>query len=644
MKQDIFSGFMIRKVALLATALYVSGAAYSQYNQSISVDGKYVPEVFRLDRINTFPKQVKFNLASTPLQYDAKSVPAGFAPRLLPLPATGWRDTRAYSDSKGYLELGAGSWLNSTLSAGYRIVDDNNSTLGIRLQHNSTSLWKPNLSEMMKDTRMYRYDETIGIYGSHDFSGKGRLHGAIDWHIGNFNYYGFNPLWEDLSGNESPKAPTQTLNDISARFAWQSPQKEDNLSWYAEAGVRYFGYRSDYGIFNPLYFGSENIQNPNSAYLGRVSGGRETDINIKGGINFPTSSKSAIGIDLNANALVYNHKDNGMAGGLYQWMPENYGFVTLTPYYSFSRDRLLVRIGADIDLSFNAGESIEEGGRDDSGYAFLHIAPDVKVDYLAGPVSFYLHALGGSSLNTLAANYELDYYQKPGLGSSRPVYSPLDGSLGATFGPFSGFSAGVDFAFRISRGEYLRGWYQTSLNYYRETPQGLPATIVSGGNEYAASYYFSDDSRYNLSGFSLGARLSYDLGKILKIEAKGNYQPQNGTRGYFNGYDRPRLTANISAETNPWRSLKFKLAYDYRGVRNIYTMASYNGNLISDNEELVCLRLPDITMLNFGVSYDIASNFNVWLQADNLLNRHDEYLPGLPQQGIRIAAGFGVTF
>ena len=40
----------------------------------------------------------------------------------------------------------------------------------------------------MKDTRMYRYDESIGFYGSHDFNGKGRLSGALDWHIGNFNY------------------------------------------------------------------------------------------------------------------------------------------------------------------------------------------------------------------------------------------------------------------------------------------------------------------------------------------------------------------------------------------------------------------------------------------------------------------------
>lgn len=66
--------------------------------------------------------------------------------------------------------------------------------------------------------------------------------------------------------------------------------------------------------------------------------------------------------------------------------------------------------------------------------------------------------------------------------------------------------------------------------------------------------------------------------------------------------------------------------------------------MISDADVLLSKRLPDITYLNLGASYGITSNFTVWVQADNLLNRHDELLPGLPQQGVRLAAGFGVTF
>ena len=258
-------------------------------------------------------------------------------------------------------------------------------------------------------------------------------------------------------------------------------------------------------------------------------------------------------------------------------------------------------------------------------------------------MSFYLHALGGSSLNTLASIYENDYYQCPVLGDTRPAYSPIDGSLGATFGPFSGFSAGVDFAFRVNKGENVGGWYQTFLNYDNFTAPWLPHYIFEDNHNRPLSYNYGDAS-YDISGFSIGARASYDAGKIFKINAKGNYQPQNGTKGYFNGYDRPRWTAEIAAETNPWKTLKFKVAYEYRGVRNIYAMASYEGALISDCQTLIAYRLPDLTYLNIGASYGITRNCSIWLQADNILNRHDELFPMLPTQGVRIAGGFSIRF
>lgn len=604
----------MKKIIILSFIAICALHSGAQFNQSISVEGKYVPEVFKLDRINTFPRQVKFSLESTPLNYDGKSVPAAFAPSLIAMPATGWRDTRNWSDSRGYLDLGAGSWLNSTLSAGYRFIDDQTTTFGIRFQHNSTSLWKPKVYALRPDTKMSRYDESAGLYASHKFEGKGSLSAAVDYHIGNFNYYGFNPymniavpellIASDLSGTAAPEVPTQTLNDISANFLWQSPSRDDEFSWSAGAAARYFGYRV---------------------------GSREADINILGDFNLPLAGGSSFGVDLNTHILHY---------GGHVWRPKDYGLVTLTPYYRFSRDRLLVRVGADLDLSLNANSSMDG----ESHYGFLHIAPDVKIDYLAGPVSIYFHALGGSSLNTLASNHDLDYYQSPFIRDTTPTYSPLDGSLGATFGPFSGFSAGLDFAFRITRGQSAGGWYTASLNAAGLPMAGLPETLFIDNMYRSLSYNYLDSDSYNIRGISLGVRASYDLGNILKIEAKGNYQPQNGTTGYFNGYDRPRWTANISAETNPWKRLKLKLAYDYRGVRNIYTVADYEGALISKSQELVGLRLPDITSLNFGASYGFTDRFALWVQADNLLNRHDITLPCLPQQGVSITGGLSLIF
>lgn len=608
---------------VFAAALTLAGASafqsQAQYDQDISVEGKYVPEVIILDRIGMFPRPVKFPLEKSSLQYSLNGVNADFTPQAVPIQVTGWQSDRENKYRRGYVELGLGSMLESTLSAGYRFISDTHSALGVRLQHNSTSLWKPELDKL-PDTKMSRYDETIGVYGHHIFDGYGRLDAAVDYHIGNFNYYGFNPLL--APADNTLKAPTQTLNDVSFRATWHSPSGGDRISWNAGAGVRYFGYRS---MYLPSAGGEAQ----------RLAGGRETDVNISGGILFPTSGSSSLGIDLNADILAYGNPEDNSGAGLEQ-MPEldTYGLVSLTPFYRFVRSGVNIKVGAKIDLAANAGP---EGDR----YGVFHIAPVVSADYSAGPVTVFAHAAGGSELHTLAADYGLDYYQSPALDSTTPIYTPLDARIGVGFGPFAGFSAGIDVAYRISRGQYWGGMYSCWLNGgFPADGYNLPAQI--DGRD--VNYVCSPRGKSNLSGFSFGLRLGYDSGRYFSITAEGRYQPQKGKTGYFNGYDRPECTASVVMESNPWSTLKLRLGYNLRAQRKMPVEAHYadttplNSNLIEE------YRLPNLSMLNFGVSYGITDNINVWVQGDNLLNRRNYLMPGLPEPGIMVTAGAGFYF
>ncbi len=85
-------------------------------------------------------------------------------PQPLPLEATGWRTSRLEA-SRGYIDAGLGSWLNSTLSFGYTIIDDSDISAGVRFQHNSTSLWNPEIFDG-SDVCRQRYDERIGFPAS----------------------------------------------------------------------------------------------------------------------------------------------------------------------------------------------------------------------------------------------------------------------------------------------------------------------------------------------------------------------------------------------------------------------------------------------------------------------------------------------
>lgn len=600
-------------LCLLSTGTDVS----AQLNESISVEGRYEPEVVKLDRVNIFPESHDFTLTTSPLDFSEKGVETPFTPFAAPLEVTGWRATRNVSDYKGYLDFGLGSYLKSTLSAGYRFIDRNDMTAGVRLQHNSTSLGHARLEQGKALSPRFRYDEDLGIFASRRFSEKGRLDAAIDYHLGYFNYYGFKPLWEAIPAITS--APTQTLNDLAARVSWHSPAVRDNLSWNAAAGVRYFGFREMYVPF-PGNRAALSGEVPADMRLESSEATRETDVRVEGGLNFPLSRGSSIGMDLDASILLY--------AGEKESRPDNYSLIGLHPYYRFAADALNVRIGAALDFT---------PGIDTEKFSFFHAAPEIKADYNAGPASLYLHLLGGTRANTLASQYEEDYYCSPQLTCNTPLYSPLDAALGVTFGPYSGFSAGMKIAYRVTRHQPLRGWYMAMLNYSDIPGSGfLPS-------QYTMQY--GEGAEMNLHGFSFGLNAAYDFGRVCRIEGDMTYQPQKQNRGYFNGLDRPRITADAAVTVNPWSTLKFRLSYNYRGVRNIY------GEVFDSNEKdlakaytVESMRLPDLTLLNAGVSYSFSRTISVWLQADNILGRHDMVLPQQPLQGFALTAGAGFLF
>lgn len=599
----------------------------AQYDQNIHVEGKYVPEYIGHDRIGVFPRPVRFAMEKSQLDYSLQGVNADFTPNAVPIQATGWQSTRRPADHRGYVELGLGSWLESTLSAGYRIIDTRSSALGVRLQHNSTSLWRPDLSAR-SDQRQWRYDESVGVYGHHNFGEAGRLDAAVDYHLGNFNYYGYDSQYTTIAdAGMAPdvKVPTQTLNDVAARIAWHSPYSADRIRWNVGAGVRYFGFRSWY---LPL---SSNL-------LATATGARETDVNLTAGIVFPTSQKSSLGIDLDADVLHYADKKWKSAA----FAPadalaelDTYGNISLTPYYRFVKWRLNIQLGARLDLTFNAGPENDR-------YGLLHVAPAIKVDYDAGPVTLFLHALGGSRLNTLAADWQNDYYRSPDLANTTPVYTPLDAQLGAAFGPFSGFNIGFDVAFRASLGQYFGGFYMPYLNKVDPVLAfGLPAKTLDGRQ---LIYDIEPGAKSDIHGFSFGLETGYDSGRYFKITARARYQHQNGKAGYFNGYDRPEFTAAVMAESNPWSSLRLKLGYDLRALRMMPVEARYADATPLNSSLIVMYRLPNLSMLNFGASYDVTDNIGVWIQADNLLCRRQYYMPGLPEPGLRLAAGLSFIF
>ena len=61
---------VIKYLLLCYIVLSGYGFAVGQLHESISVEGRYVPEYIGMERINTLPGSVNFSLGAIPMNYE----------------------------------------------------------------------------------------------------------------------------------------------------------------------------------------------------------------------------------------------------------------------------------------------------------------------------------------------------------------------------------------------------------------------------------------------------------------------------------------------------------------------------------------------------------------------------------------------
>lgn len=561
--------------ALAATAVAASTASAQSITESVTVEGRYTPDIIQADRLALLPATISLTAPESPMAYDRKGVTAAFRPDALSMPATGWRAGKAYDISKGYIDLRLGSWLNSSLSAGYTAISDEDTRLNVWLQHNSTSLWQAWKGDEAKgihaSDRRFRYDETIGADICRRVSDAGTLNAAVQYHLGYFNYY--STITQSLEDGHE-KAPTQTLNDVHARVGWTGGDK-GRLNYSANADVRHFAYRA---MYVPLLPGEDPYR-----YI-RTQGDRETAVNVGGDVKYSLNDGSGNGSSI-GTGLKYSGVLNSIGNDVNR--------VEFTPGYTLRGRNYSFRLGANLAVVGN-GEKTR-----------FRIAPDVSFSARKGITAFSASIGGGTYLRTLAWRHTMDYYADPTAACHEAAYSPLDIRLALQFNPGGRWTWGLEGTWNTTLDESFGGLYQAMLNNKLDIYGIYPA---SG----------------RIHGFSLAINAGYEFCSYFALKGKASWQPQKGSKGVLNGFDRPEVTVDLSAESSPTDRLSLKLDYRLRAKR---------------------LLLPgNLSLLGFSADYRVTDRISVGVELDNLLNRHQEFLPGLPMEGFNALAGVQVVF
>lgn len=595
--------------SLMAAASVTPGLA-QELSGSLTVEGTYSPVIRNHDRLSGQPIRIVPTLSQPALPVALEGVPTQVTPGF-GLFMVNDPDIRLAKGADGYVSLMSGSWLNSSLSAGYRFVSTPDTQLGAWLQHNSSSLWRPKPAEPTTGDcdRKKNYDTTVGIYAAHRIDAHNSLSGRLAYHSGYFNYY-TDAL--DATTGLPFAAPTQTLNDVEVNAGWQHSSAADR-GLYAGADVtyRYFGYRSA-----PVMEGTA------------VKPLRENDIRPHASVGYRFDKTMTAGLDADAHILLYANRSDGAALPV-AWRKllagdgctDDYGIVGLTPRFTYATGQWSMRAGARVDLSWGTAGSFNA----------VHVAPDVAVEYASAPFRISLSATGGVTPNTLAQGAETDYYQLPTLADNTPMYTPVNAMLRIGLCDLRGFSAGIRAGYAVSDNTPVQGWYPFLLF----DPSAIPAgSLIT--------------PTLSLKGFTLGAEMAYRYSSVLEIKGDVSYQRQHGKDGYYNGADRPRWIADIEACVSPIKDLKIGAGYEYRGVRKLWmltdaptTRADHN---FTDEQQSRGIRLSDYTGLNAFASYTLDRRYTFRAEVRNILGSDSGLNPLMPTDGLNILGGVSILF
>lgn len=605
----------MKRYALIAAvcSLAMSATAQTQnLTKEITVEKDYVPVEHKATKQNVLPK-VQQNPAdmNATLTYSDWAMPATVPTKIPTITPYGYQTNKQWSTNKGYADLGIGSQLNIVGSAGYRVLDSDSHQLALWLQHCSTFLGKNSSPLVTGDPAKQKYnDNTVGANYTGQFY-EGTLNIDASFNFDHFNYYSVgmnpeanegeiiqindpNPLSEDIMG-------MQTWKQFLVSSNWQSRRNDRSFTYGIGGG---FGY----GGFNKSGIDTQDF----------ADGAKETSFFIDLNADYLLQDNLKVGADLGFDFASYNDLPS-LNFDTFKYAERNHsslGIAKVSPFIRYQREDLLIQLGVNLDIAINSGST-------------FRVSPNVKVDYRITPgVGLFIDLKGGNAINHLWQMKAQNRYINPGM-CYETSFTPLDLEAGFNLGAWQGFSA------------RLFGGFASYRDYMM--PQLLAAPMVSSANYNFTHINMLSAVHYrgiDFSGWKAGAELAYKYRSYVDTKVRFTYSPQDGGDGCVLGLDRPEYVIDANIGIRPIEALCVNIGYEMRGNRAVYGFQ----NAANEKEYWEKTELDNVMNLKVGASYRIMPNLTVFIDANNLMNKQWDILPGFGAQKLSIMGGAGITF
>lgn len=294
--------------------------------------------------------------------------------------------------------------------------------------------------------------------------------------------------------------------------------------------------------------------------------------------------------------------------------------IRMEPFYAYEGDRVRVHAGVNLDLNIGKGQLMS--GSKDISFA---PSPNVKAEYRILPelLALYGGAKGHFSFGTLEGYLNMNPYLNliPGITSHHvSAYVPVDAFLGFKIHPVSNLLIDVYAHYALQKNQAV--FLAPDAAWLAANPQAY------------LDYFYS-----NWQQWRVGAEFTYHYQDIVHILLAGNF--------YVNYQDNVELPATAPATV----TVTPNTAYD-RPSWDLHLRVDANINskwaLYSDNifagKRTALTTNGDVTLkptidLRLGARYTINTWLQVYLELNNLLNRHNDIFYTYQTIGINGVAG-----
>lgn len=589
-------------------------------NKEITLEREFDPVKKEVVKKTVLPKEIKkSNKEAVAPQFSDWTVPTLVPVEIPTMLPYGYRTRHNFSNQRGYLDLGAGTYLNMLANAGYRLINKDEEQLDLWMQHNSTWIGKNStkLIEQPSHRSKQRYNDNLIVAEWNKKLNNGVLGLDGQMHFDSFNFYGgFGDFLKDHK---------TAFFESRVDGTWQNEYNINGeaIEYEAKATVDYAGY--------------------DKSHLQGIDGSKEFWINAGLGAEYEFEKIGDVGFNFTGD-IVNLRRHNEWTNHAHD---KTYGMITLSPYYLYENDIFKAKAGFNVNFSFNDGTAVR-------------FSPDVNLNFkITKGVNLFVQADGGKTINHLGDMHN-DYRYNDPLAQYGNTYVPFDGTIGVNVGPFVGFRAKVYAGYGFMNGcldpvlpAANTGAYKELLDEINPYPDGL--TPYKDYNQFAAVIYKMTKSQ----GWYMGAELDYKYRSLAEGKLRFIYAPASDEdyvdgmryKGYSLGNDGATTLLDLSVSVWPIKPLMVTAGFEYRGNRSVFTREWVNPVYNDENIMTVdghyvygSFDMRDVTNLYVNARYSFSHIFSVWANASNLLCKQWDVMPGQSAQKIGLMGGISINF